>query len=92
MKSKVKLHPINSPVNAEILQEYLDSGWSYLGQFLTMDDNNEVSMAHAWAAHPYTITVTRVAQIVLESESKDELSEKLFGMPLEEVHKIINEE
>ena len=52
----------------------------------------EIVPATVWVAHPFLVPAGQVAEVLLESESKDELCETLFDMTLEELRDALEEQ
>jgi hypothetical protein len=81
----------------EEVEDLLMRGYDILGQLpvvlkqggVATPDNPEgervVEPCTVWVANPFMIPAGQIAEVLLESESKDELCAMLFDMTLEEL-------
>lgn len=97
MKPIVKPVPLNNPIPESDLRSMIEQGWELWGQAIvelspggvaTMDNPEGHALrqpCHILVRNPLKIPAAYAAQILLESESKDDLCESLFGMTLEQL-------
>lgn len=88
---------VSRPMSPEEIEDLLMRGFVVLGQMIvvkqaggvaTMDNPDgkaEHVPATVWVANPFAMPAGHVAQVLLDSESKDDLCATLFDMTLEEL-------
>ena len=88
--------PINKPYTKDELEGRFLQGFQLVGQVLlktgsglSTPDNPDgkvnVEPCHLWVANQVMIPAQLVAQVILQSESKDHLCQNLFGMTLDQL-------
>lgn len=99
---QVEFEDINKPYSEGEIKERIRKGWHIAGQVLVShgsglstpnnpDGKVGVAPCHVWVANTMAIPAAQVAAIVVQSESKDELVQNLFGMPLDQLEQQMQE-
>lgn len=97
----IKYEDVSTPVTKEEFESRLLGGWYIFGQVNIKDDSGlstpsnpdgrvKVTPCNIWVHGPSLLPAGMVAQVLLKSESKDELCEVLFEKTLEELEKALD--
>ena len=104
LRPGLQFRHIEQPMTPQEIEKLIMQGFEILGQLLVVkseggvatpenpDGKKEVLPATVWVANPFLVPAGHVAEILLESESKDDLCEMLFDMTLEELRDALEEQ
>jgi len=100
---KTLLVPLNKPMTREEISQLVNQGWSLYGQVvwekranLATVDNPEAQSdyipCNLWVLHTGMMPSYMVAQTIIESESKEDLCQQLFGASEDELAEMMEGE